>query len=185
MIFAVGLGLPGSSIQTAGERTIFPLIGMLWALLGVEIYHFALSRRRKIIQQSVSESKSTTMGKNAIRRGSEQPTQRLEILRSALLIGIASALGYTIGLVLGLPRDYWVVITIILAVRPSPSLAITFTSMIVIGTITGAMIAALITLEISNLYLLVALMFSLLQLGYLRPEESTSCSCKYFLRHSL
>jgi hypothetical protein len=62
MIFAVGVGLPGSSIQSAGERTLFPLIGMLWALLGVEIHHFALSPRRKKVQQRLSESKSATIG---------------------------------------------------------------------------------------------------------------------------
>ena len=75
---------------------------------------------------------------------------RLEALRSALLIGIASALGYTIGLVLGLPRDFWIVITIILAIRPNPNLTITFVSMMVMGTIAGSIIATVITLETSN-----------------------------------
>jgi hypothetical protein len=158
MIFAVGVGLPGSSIQSAGERTLFPLIGMLWALLGVEIHRFALSHRRILQQQPLSESKSATIGGVSSNEG--QATPRLEVLRSALLIGIASALGYAIGLALGFPRDYWVVITIILAVRPSLSLTITSTSMIVIGTLAGAMIAAVITLEISNPYLLLALLFS-------------------------
>jgi uncharacterized membrane protein YccC len=91
--------------------------------------------------------------------GEKQLTPRLEAQRSALLIGIASALGYTIGLVLGLPKDFWIVITIILAVRPNPNLTITFTSMMVIGTIAGSMIAV-ITLGTSNLYLLLALLFS-------------------------
>jgi hypothetical protein len=54
IIFAVGVGLPGSSIQSAGQRTLFSLIGTLWALLGIEIHHFALSHRR--IQLSGSES---------------------------------------------------------------------------------------------------------------------------------
>ncbi|MGC1929854.1 MAG: hypothetical protein WA667_12825 [Candidatus Nitrosopolaris sp.] len=39
------------------------------------------------------------------------------------MLGIASALGYTIGLVLGLPRDFWIIITIIVAVRPNGSQA--------------------------------------------------------------
>ncbi|MGA9154145.1 MAG: FUSC family protein [Candidatus Nitrosopolaris sp.] len=39
-------------------------------------------------------------------------------------------------------------------------LTITFTSMMIIGTIAGALIAAVITLETSNLYLVLALLFS-------------------------
>jgi hypothetical protein len=86
IIFAVGAGLPGYSIQSAGLRTLFSLIGMLWALLGIEIQRFALSHR---IQLSQSESAASE----------QQPsTPRLAALKSALMIGIASAIGYTIGL---------------------------------------------------------------------------------------
>ncbi len=148
IVFAVGVGLPGYSIQSAGLRTFFSLIGMLWALLGIEIHRFVISHR---IQLS---------GPGNAAAGEKQSTPRLEALRSALLIGIASALGYSIGLVLGLPRDFWIVITIILAIRPNPNLTITFASMMVMGTIAGSMIAAVIILETSNHYLLLALLFS-------------------------
>jgi len=156
IIFAIGVGLPGFSIQSAGQRTLFSLIGTLWALLGVEIHRFALSRRR--IQLSGSESAATTEQQQQ----QQQPsTPRLAALRSALPIGIVSALGYTVGLVLGLPRDFWIVVPIILAIRPTSStLTMTFTSMMIIGTIVGALIAAVITLETNNHYLLLALLFS-------------------------
>ncbi|MGB8938196.1 MAG: FUSC family protein, partial [Candidatus Nitrosopolaris sp.] len=52
------------------------------------------------------------------------------------------------------------VLTIIVAIRPSPSLTISFTSMMIFGTIIGALIAAVITLENSNPYLRLALLFS-------------------------
>jgi Fusaric acid resistance protein-like len=159
IIFAVGVGLPGSSIQSAGQRTLFSLIGTLWALLGVEIQRFVLSHR---IQQ-LSESE------NAASEQQQQPppsplplSPRLAALKSALMIGIASALGYTIGLVLGLPRDFWIVVTIIVAVtlRPNGSPIVTFTSMKIIGTIVGALIVAVILLETTNFYLLLLLLFS-------------------------
>ena len=150
--FAIGVGLPGYSIQSAGLRTLFSLIGMLWALLGIEIHRFVISHR---IQLS---------GPGNAAAGEKQSTPRLEALRSALLVGIASALGYTIGLVLGLPRDFWIVITIILAIRPNPNLTITFASMMVMGTIAGSMIGAVITLGTSNIYLLLALLFSFVAL---------------------
>ena len=155
IIFTIGVGLPGSSIQSAGLRTLFSLIGMLWALLGVEIHRFALSHRR--IQLSGSESAAITTEEQQ-----QQPsTPRLAALRSALPIGIVSALGYTVGLVLGLPRDFWTVVPIILAIRPTSStLTMTFTSMMIIGTIAGALITTGITLETNNYYLLLALLFS-------------------------
>ena len=97
IIFAIGVGLPGYSIQSAGLRTLFSLIGMLWALLGIEIQRFAPSHR--IQQLSKSESAASEQ-----QQQQQPPTPRLAALRSALMVGIASALGYTIGLVPGLPR---------------------------------------------------------------------------------
>ena len=153
IILTIGVGLPGFSIQSAGLRTLFSLIGMLWALLGVDIHRFILSHRR--IQLSGSESTAT------YEQQQQQPsTSRLAALRSALPIGIVSALGYTVGLVLGLPRDFWTVVPIILAIRPTSStLTMTFTSMMIIGTIAGALITTVITFETNNHYLLLALLF--------------------------
>ena len=146
IIFAIGVGLPGYSIQSAGLRILFSLIGTLWALIGVEVQRFVLSHR---IHLSGSQSQAN-----------EQPRPRLEVLGSALLIGIASALAAAATSVLGLPRDFWAVVTIIVAIRPNISATTTFTSMVVIGTIVGALIAAVITLENSNFYLRLALLFS-------------------------
>lgn len=155
IIFTIGVGLPGSSLQSAVLRTLFSLTGMLWALLGVEIHRFALSHRR--IQLSGSESAAITTEEQQ----QQPPTPRLAALRSALPIGIVSALGYTVGLILGFPRDFWIVVPIILAIRPTSStLTMTFTSMMIIGTIAGALIATVITLETNNHYLLLALLFS-------------------------
>ena len=156
IIFTIGVGLPGSSIQSAGLRILFSLIGMLWALLGIEVHRFALSHRK--IQLLVSERVAITTGEQQQQQTS---TPLLAALRGALPIGIVSALGYTVGLVLGLPRDFWIVVPIILAIRSTSSaLTMTFTSMMIIGTIAGALIAAVITIETNNHYLLLALLFS-------------------------
>jgi hypothetical protein len=50
IIFAIGVGLPGYSIQSAGLRTLFSHIGMLWALIGIEIHRFVLSKRRQLLE---------------------------------------------------------------------------------------------------------------------------------------
>jgi hypothetical protein len=67
--------LPGYSIESAGVRTLFSLIGTLWALLGIEIERFAPSHRTQ--QPSQSES---------VAREQQPPTPRLAVVRSAVMI---------------------------------------------------------------------------------------------------
>jgi uncharacterized membrane protein YccC len=79
---------------------------------------------------------------------------------AAFAIAVAGTLGFVIGLALNLPRDFWVVVTIITAVRPNLGLTVTFTLTTVIGTVVGALIAAAITLGTSSPYLLSVLLFA-------------------------
>jgi fusaric acid resistance family protein len=143
--FAVGAGLPGSSVEAAALRLSFSLGGALLALLGVGLHRLALSRRHAPGQ---------------VKAAFGQPMSGSEALRSAVLLGIVSALGFAIGDVLGLPRDFWVVVTIVISVRPSVSLTLSFTSMMAIGTIIGAFMAAAITLETGDVYVLLPLLFA-------------------------
>lgn len=159
MIFAVGVGLPGDSTSVAVERLWLSLLGGLLALLGIMLHRFLMSRKTSgtagnTFKSSVIQQKHYP-GYTRPSISSPQP----ETLRHAIAVGAASAFGLTIGLVLGFPRDFWVLVTIIIAMRPNIGLTIRFASMRVIGTVVGAIIAAAITLETSNLYLLGGLLF--------------------------
>ena len=142
--FAVGAGLPGPSVEAAAVRLSYSLLGALLALLGVCMHRLASSRGSLTSQANAAPG---------------QPMSGSEALRSAALLGVVSGLGFAIGDVLGLPRDFWVVITIITSVRPSVSLTISFTSMMAIGTVIGAFVAAAITLETGDVYVLLPLLF--------------------------
>jgi uncharacterized membrane protein YccC len=144
-MFAVGAGLPGASAGEAAVRLSLSLSGSLLALGGVELHRLVLSRRHPLGPRTASPG---------------QQLSRRETVRSAILLGMISALGFWIGLALGLPRDFWVVLTIIVSVRPSLSLTVSFTSMMAGGTIIGALIAAAITLETSDAYVLLPLLFA-------------------------
>jgi hypothetical protein len=50
----------------------------------------------------------------------------------------------------GFPRDYWVVATIILTVRPSISLTTSFTALMAAGTVVGALVAAVISIAVGK-----------------------------------
>jgi uncharacterized membrane protein YccC len=83
-----------------------------------------------------------------------------DAFKHAAIVGPAAMVGHSVGLVLGLPRDFWIVVTIIISLRPSIGETFTSTSLIVLGTAIGAIIAASVTLTITNDYLLWALLLA-------------------------
>jgi uncharacterized membrane protein YccC len=96
---------------------------------------------------------------------------RRDVFHHAMAVGIASAFGLALGLVFGLPRDYWIIVTLIIAVRPNiratviaapPHVGstVTFASMRVMGTVVGAVIASAITFTTNNMYVLGGLLFA-------------------------
>lgn len=150
--FALGIGLPGSSLQEAGLRAIFALLGGLWGVIGIELRRYVMTRRNKSVKIAATALTTSQMS-------------RAENLRSAFVLAIVCAFGFSLGFVLGFPRDYWVILTIIFTVRPSISLTMTFTSLMAAGTIVGAVIAAAITISIGHdTYFLAVL---LLVIGFL------------------
>ena len=144
IIFVVGAGLQGASFEAAGLRVVLSLSGGLFALLGIELQGIIAKHRNPAEETKPSPA---------------QAISRSENIRSAILVGILSAVVFVVGHVVGLPRDYWAVLTLIIAVRPNLSLTITFTSTMAVGAIVGATIAAAITLETTNVYILLPLLF--------------------------
>jgi uncharacterized membrane protein YccC len=93
-----------------------------------------------------------------------------DVVSHAVAVGIAAALGLALGRGLGLPKDYWIIATVIIAVRPNVRATViaapphfgstvTFASIRVIGTVLGAVIAATITFATDNIYVLGLLLF--------------------------
>lgn len=138
--FAMGVGLPGTS-DAPFQRAMFSIIGALWALTGIALQRVIQSR--KIGKEMQPSRMKFQLHPDAI--------------RSALTMGAASGLGFLIGTALGLPRDFWVVVTIIITVRPSFNSTLEFTSRMVLGTIVGALVGAAV-LYSNQLYLEFALL---------------------------
>jgi Fusaric acid resistance protein-like len=160
IFFAVGVGLPGGSTGAAGERLWLALLGGLWALLGMWLHRSLTSKKTSSGSSNPLEPLSAQLKRYASAPRLNTVWLQTETFRHSIAVGAASALGLTIGLALGLPRDFWIVITIIIALRPKIGPTLSFTAMMVSGTIVGAVIAAALTVEISNVYLLEALLFA-------------------------
>lgn len=138
--FAMGVGLPGLSGAPL-LRAFYSMMGTLWALAGIALQRVILPR--KADKKILVSPKRFELHPDAV--------------RSALTIGVASAFGFWIGMAMGLPRDFWVVVTVIITVQPSFNSTLKFTSRMVIGTIAGALIGAAV-LYSNQLYLELALL---------------------------
>jgi len=153
--FAVGVGLLGGSVVAAEDRLVFAMFGALLAFTGIALRQLFLFRR------SASKSSASVAGPSP----SAVPQARMSWIQSdsfkhAVLVGVAAMVGHAIALVLGLPRDFWIVVTIIISLRPSLGETFTSTSLVIVGTAIGAVIAAAVTLTITNDYLLWVLLFA-------------------------
>ncbi len=159
LFYAVGVGLPGGSVGGAGERFWLSLLGGLLAFLGAWL-HRSLTARDTGPTASASEPLRSRLKRYAVRPRVSALTFQSESFRNSISVGAASALGLTIGLGLGLPRDFWIVVTTVIALRPKVGPTVDFALMMVIGTVAGALIAGLITVEIGDIYILEALLLA-------------------------
>jgi hypothetical protein len=145
--FAVGLGITGYSgniVLATGFMSLMALAGGLLGIFGIEL--------QRLFAQKTKLKTATAL----------RPPQSLsysEATRNAVIIGVASAIGYSIGLALGLPRDFWVVITIIAVIRPNLNSTIAITSMRLIGTLAGGLVAAIVVIGIDLPLLQLILLF--------------------------
>ncbi len=145
--FAIGVGLPGGSVEVAWTRLWLAFVGALVAFAGSVVHH-------RLARRSAQPGRSKAFPKLP---GLSDFTLKTAWVRDSIAVGIAAAVGYAIGLALGLPRDFWIVVTIISAVRTKFGPTFASASMMVVGTIIGATVAAGITLEVHNDYALEAL----------------------------
>ncbi|MDG5491183.1 FUSC family membrane protein [Psychroserpens sp. SPM9] len=98
---------------------------------------------------------------------------RSTIFKHSLRLAITVMLGYGIGLFFDLQNPYWIILTIIIIMRPSYGLTKTRSKDRVIGTLIGAVLASVLVLFISNIYvfgvlgvLSIVIAFSMIQKNY-------------------
>lgn len=85
-------------------------------------------------------------------------TFKSHIFRHALRVSIASVTGYLLGLVFHLDRVYWVLLTIVVILKPGFGISKTRSYQRIIGTITGALFAAAVLYFIDNNTIILVLM---------------------------
>jgi hypothetical protein len=143
IFFAVGVGLPGGSVPGAFQRLWLSMIGALLALAGAWLH-------RSLTKSSPQPSHIPKLPKL------HDFSLSNAWFRDAVVVAVACSFGHLLGLALALPRGFWIVVTIISAARTKLGPTLSSASMMVAGTIAGALMAAAITLSISDVYVLEA-----------------------------
>jgi hypothetical protein len=148
--FSVGIGQSAGGIIDITERFLLVIAGGLWGILGgiIAIPH-SISKQKPEATTYVSVQSSplqVTHGK-WFKPLSSNLSLRSETLRFAITFAVTGAIGLLIAVDLGLQKQYWVLITVcIILLRSSISKTIfSYTTMRIIGTIVGAVIASVIT----------------------------------------
>lgn len=135
VVFTVGVGLPGGNVAAAGDRFWLMLAGGAWAILGA------------LLQLWLRRATRTPPGVGA---ALPPPASRAEVLLHSLVVAVTVAVGLGSAETAGLVRDYWVMLTVVMSLRPRPAQTVSYTAARVAGTAGGAIVALVVTLATSD-----------------------------------
>ncbi|HTW55456.1 MAG TPA: FUSC family protein [Thermoplasmata archaeon] len=157
VLLSVGVGLPIPTAAAAPVQGLYVLLGGAWGLFGAMIPRWipGLMARSPPIS-------SLTRASHVLPR----PTTWAEELVFPATVGIAVAAGLWISLRLELVRDFWVMLTILVALRPDLTATLEFSTMRVAGTVLGAAAAFPITLFVTSAGVLLVILTAVAALMY-------------------
>jgi hypothetical protein len=139
IMFVISVGLPG------GWAAVLPNTGLIalggaWGLLGAVLPAYV-----RWVERPLPASAHLS------------PKELLPVRATvsfSVAVGVAVAVGLAIGQSVALPRDYWVMLTIVAAFRPELAGTFEFAAARVIGTVAGAAAVLFVTLFVSDPWLL-------------------------------
>lgn len=149
VLFAVGVGVPGASFAAASDRFLLALLGGAWAIAASACVVWSLAR-----------------GSSGRDRVSDEPTETplprmWTIGIAAVAAGVAAAVALAAANALGLPRDYWTMVTVVVVFQTGVTAAISSSAVRVVGTIVGAAIGGLVATLVSGSVALTAIIGAL------------------------
>jgi len=139
-VFVIGVGLPGASISEAGSRALLLLLGGGLAVVGLAVH---LGLRRTWGRGLASDVPA--------RDGSGPPVgganaDALPEWPHAIAVGTTAAIGLALSFALGLARDYWVLLTVVVVLRARFEDTLETGAARMVGTVLGATLGAVVTI---------------------------------------
>ncbi len=141
IMFVIATGLPPVDALDAAARSVAVLAGAAFAFVG----WVALDRALPPLRAPPAPAPADPRGSIPL----------ASALPHATVIGVTVAAGLAVGLALGFQRDYWIMLTVLVALRAGFSSTLSFATARVAGTIVGASLAFGLTLFTNDLAILV------------------------------
>ncbi len=142
VLIAIGVGLPGGGAASVGYRGAVVLAGGAWAVLGIAATGVLLDVGRNGRRSSPPMASAETM-EVAVRPWSQ-------VVPLAAAVAGAAAAGLAISEGLGLQRDYWLLLTLLVVLHAELRDTYRFAVLRLGGTVVGAAAAAGVVLGTSN-----------------------------------
>jgi uncharacterized membrane protein YgaE (UPF0421/DUF939 family) len=172
LAFAISLGVPGD-LNTGVERMVLFIGGGAWGIASTLVL-WRLDKQTgepsEMPDTDETESNQDDAKHGVIHKFISNLTFRSIIFRHALRLAIASTIAVALFKLLRLERGYWLIITVVVIVKPVFADTRKRTMDRVIGSVGGGAMAALIAASIHNLVVLDILLvaFSILAYSQLR-----------------
>jgi Fusaric acid resistance protein-like len=147
VMLVVGIGLPAPDLGAIPLRSLEIAVGGALGWLG----WLALTR-------SLPPLRGGTTATTAAPPAAAVPLRTA--LPYATVVGITVAAGLGIGLGLGLARDYWIMLTVVVALRQEWSSTFAFAIARIVGTVAGASLAFFVTGYVSTPAILLLVFFA-------------------------
>ncbi|RMA58754.1 FUSC family protein [Ulvibacter antarcticus] len=158
----------GENIQKLNNQENYEHFIILQNLLEYQEKQFVKLKRIRWLSSNPQLETSDFLATNALKRfliprdynlkmGLRNFTFKSVIFRHSLRLAVTIMLGYLIGVLLEFQNPYWILLTIIVIMRPSYGLTKARSKDRIIGTLLGAVIAAGMVLFIKDFYVLGAL----------------------------
>ncbi|MGA7922398.1 MAG: FUSC family protein [Thermoplasmata archaeon] len=143
VLFVLGIGLPGASANATPIRLVLVALGGGWALLAVLL-------TRRLAPWSGPSSLPSATDAAAV----ASSVSRLELVAYEMPVALAVGAGFLLGVELGLPRDFWIMLTVLVALRLDILSTLAYSTMRILGTVGGATVALVISIATANGWLL-------------------------------
>jgi len=139
-LFVIGVGLPGSSLVASGERGLLVLLGGGLGVGGLFLH--------LVVFRWLGKGDFQIRPMDGRRSPVLSPIGLPGLVQDwghAVAVGVTAAFGLALSTWAGLARDYWVMLTVVVVLRPKIEDTLTIGVARVIGTFVGAVLAVLVT----------------------------------------
>jgi uncharacterized membrane protein YccC len=133
VMFCFAVGIPPTTLAGVVLRPAAVLLGGTWTLAVLSVVQLLWPRFPSGVEKPSS----------AIR---VHPEARMgPVLTHSTVVAVTVAAGLLVGVGLGLPRDYWIMLTVLVALRVDLASTVNFAAARIAGTVAGASVAFVVT----------------------------------------